>query len=352
MKAKLTIVIAIVALAIVIVLANAARKEKSDQLQNPYTGVATVNAVAAKNRPFPRLIEETGVLTGVRESIVSAEIGGQVVEVFVEVGGRVAPGAPLIRLDDDLLRLEAARARNVYEKAKMDYDRVQSLHSRKGASDAELEGMRLGMEGAEVGWKMAQKNADEATIRAPFGGVVAQRFTELGQMIERSMPVVQLIDNSQLKLTLQIREDQIRFIDPGSPAIVHVDAAADSVVGQVVAVGAKASMGARTFPVELRMPGSPILRSGMFARASIDAGFITDAIVIPGLCVLPDAGKTIAYISRDNIAYKVDVTVIGVNGAEMAVSGVSEGDVVVTTGNLLLSQGMPLSVKMESGNAQ
>jgi len=352
MKAKLIIIGAIGLLVALLLVTRAVHQAKSDQLQNPYTGVASVSAVIAKPRPFPRSIEETGVLLGAKEAIISAQTGGQIVKMLVDVGDFVRAGDPIIRIDDELFRLEAARAKNAYDKIKLDFERMQRLHQQSSASDADLEGMRLAMEGAEVGYKMAQKTYDDATVKAPFSGVVSQRFTEVGQMIERSMPVVQIVDNSQLKLILQIPEEQIRFVNLGAPAIVLVDAADDSVVGKVVSVGGKASAGARTFPVEIRLQGGGSLRSGMFARASIDAGFLMDAIVVPGLAVIPDAGRSIVYTAKDNLANRVVVTVLGVNKGETAVTGLVEGDVVITTGNLQVTQGTPLSIRLEGGNAQ
>jgi len=60
----------------------------------------------------------------------------------------------------------------------------------------------------------------------------------------------------------------------------------------------------------------------------------------------------VVFLSRDNHAAKFPVEILGRNGVEMAVRGIGAGEIVVTTGNLIISQGTPLSVTMVKGSAQ
>jgi len=352
MKAKLMILGAFGLLVALLLVTRAVHQAKSDLLQNPYTGVVTVNAIVAKPQSFPRIIQESGVLVGVKESVISAQTGGQIIQMMVDVGDRVRAGDPILRVDDELFKLEAGRAKNAYEKTKLDYERMQRLQKQNSVSEAELEGMRLAMEGAEVGYRMAQKTFEDATIKAPFSGVVSQRFTEVGQMIERSMPAIQLVDISQLKLTINITEDQIRYVSNGGDVIVTVDAVGDSIKGRINAIGSKSAAGARTFPVEIRIPGNEKLKSGMFARASIEAGMIPDVFIIPRVAIVPESGKMTVYLSRNNIAAKVFIEVVGSKGDHVAINGIQEGDIVLTNGNQGVAIGTSLTVKIETDAAQ
>ena len=120
----------------------------------------------------------------------------------------------------------------------------------------------------------------------------------------------------------------------------------------MTSVGSKAASGARTFPVEVRIDGEEGLKSGMFARANIQAGQIENAIVLPRVCVLPDAGRSIVFVSRDKMDDKAVVQVLGQVGDRVAVVGVAPGDVVVTTGNQLLVRGTALDVTIAEGSVQ
>lgn len=345
MKGKIIIVGTLVLLVALLLITRAARQARSDQLQNPYSGVISVTAVTARSEPFARIISETGVLTGNRESMIAARTGGQVISLLVEVGDHVKAGEPILKIDDELYGLEAERAKITFDKTKMDLDRTEKLHKQNSASDSELEGVRLMAKGAEVAYKMAEKTYHDATVKAPFSGVVAAKFTEVGQMISPGTPVVQLIDQANLKLTVQVPEESIRFIEVGAVAPVMIDALGITVEAKVMSIGSKASGSSRTFPVEVRFRGEDGIRPGMFARAEIEAGAI-QSIVLPRVALLPDAGRNVVFVANDKVAQKTIVSLLGQNGDKVAVSGLTEGTVVVTTGNQLLSNGAALTVTM------
>ncbi len=328
------------------------RQAKSETLQDTYSGVVTVSGFVAQPQPFTRLIEESGTLAGNKEATIAAETGGRVVDVYVEVGDYVKTGDPLVRLDDELYRLESERAKVAYDKATMDLDRLQKLYQDKSLSESDLENARLGAKGAEVAYRLALKTYNDATIRAPFNGTVASKLTEVGQTVERGMPIVQLVDISTLKLTVPVSEADIKFVSVGATATVIVDAVDDTVQARVTAVGSRATSGARTFPVELRLPGSKQLRSGMFARAVIATRAVEEAILVPHTAVLPDAGTTVVFLAKGNTAHKRVVEVIGAEAEQLAVDGVLPGDTVITTGNQMLSHGSQIMLTLSGREAK
>ncbi len=347
MKKSQTILWGSVALLVVIlVTGRILRQAKSDTLQDAYTGIVSVSGFVAEAEPFTRFIEESGTLAGNKESTIAAETGGRVTAVYVDVGGVVRAGEPLVRLDDELYRLESERAKVAFDKAQMDLERLEKLYQDKSISESEIEGARLAAKGAEVAYRMALKTYNDATIRAPFNGTVASKSTEVGQMVERGMAVVQLVDLSSLKLTVGVSESDVKYIIPGASATVVVDAAGDTVQGTVTAIGSRAASGARTFPVEVRLPGSPRLRSGMFARAIIAAKTEEKALLVPRAAILPDAGNTVIYLAHGGTAFKSVVDVIGTAGDRVAVDGIEAGDTVLTTGNQMLSHGSQINLSL------
>jgi membrane fusion protein (multidrug efflux system) len=325
------------------------RAAKNDLTRDAYTSVVTVSGFVLEQQPFTRYVEETGTLEGNKESLIAAETGGRVLEVYVEVGDYVHEGQPLIRLDDELYQLESERAKIAFDKATMDLDRVQKLYDQKSISESDFENARLGAKGAEVQYRMANKTYNDATIKAPFSGTVAARMTQVGQMIERGMPVVQLVDIASLKLTVPVSETDLKYLSVGAPATIIVDAASDTVQGKVSAVGSRATTGTRTFPVEIKLAGDKKLRSGMFARAVITANTIPDGLLLPRAATLPDMGRTVVFLARGRIAQKVPVRVIGSNGDHVAVEGIARGDTVIVTGNQMLSQGSTINLTLTSG---
>jgi membrane fusion protein (multidrug efflux system) len=342
----------LILIVIIMVVARSMRQSKANAQNDAYSNVVSVKGLLTKSEPFTRLIEESGVLTGRKEAAVAAETGGRVLSVQVEVGDLVRAGEPLVRLDDELYQLESERAKIAYDKAQMDLERIEKLYKEKSISDADLENARLGAKGAEVQYRMALRTYNDATIKAPFSGTVAARMTEVGQMVERGMPVVQLVDIGQLKLTVQIVESDLNYVSIGAPATVIVDAAGDTAQGKVTAIGSRALQGARTFPVEIELPGNARLRSGMFARAVISARTQAEGILLPREALLPEVGRTVVYRARGNTADKLAVRIIGNAGERVAVDGLTPGDTVITTGNQMLAQGTTISLVLDAGKTK
>jgi len=352
MKNNLIFAGVLVALAALIIVSRAARQGQNDADDKGYGSVIAVEGFHARPEPFQRTIEATGTLTGNKESVVAAETSGRVLEVFVAVGDYVHSGDPLARLDDTLYQVDADRAKLAYDKAKLDLERVEKLFAQNSISQSDLEGARLGVKGAELQYQFARKTFNNATIRAPFSGAIATKFTEVGQMLERGMPVVQLVDIGSLKLTVPVTEEQVQFVETGAEASVIIDAIGDTVTGRVTAVGSRANPGSRTFPVEIQISGGPNRRSGMFARAVLSAGVIPDAILVPRAAILSDAGRYIVYLAQNNTAQKTIVTQVGISGDRVAVTGVKPDDIVVTTGNQNLINGSALNLTLTGGAAQ
>ena len=337
----------VVLLLIILIVGHILRQAKSDTLQDAYSGIVSVSGFVAETEPYTRQIEESGTLTGNRESIIAAETGGRVIEIRVEVGDVVRAGEPLVRLDDELYRLESERAKIAFDKAQMDLDRLEKLYTDKSLSDSDIEGARLAAKGAEVQYRMALKTYQDATIKAPFSGTVAAKLTEVGQTVERGMPIVQLVDISTLKLVVPVSESDVRFVIPGAEALVLIESAGDTVHAKVAAVGSRATTGARTFPVELKLAGSKNLRSGMFARAIIATKTQEDAMLLPRAAILPDAGNMIVFLASGSTAHKTSVRIIGTNGDRVAVEGIESGDTVLTTGNQMLSHGSQITLTLQ-----
>jgi membrane fusion protein (multidrug efflux system) len=347
MKKNHLILFAAVALLVVALLTGRMlRAAKNDEMKDSYTGIMTVDGFVLDYQPFTRSIEETGTLEGNKESTIAAETGGRVTEVYVEVGDLVTRGQPLVRLDDELYQLEAERAKIAYDKAQLDFTRLEKLYEQKSVSESDFENARLGAKAAEVQYRMADKTYRDATIRAPFSGTIAMRMTEVGQMLERGMPVVQLVDIATLKLTVAVSESELAYLSIGAPATIIVEAVGDTVSGEVSAIGSRATPGTRAFPVEMKLSGNDRLRSGMFARAVITADTISNGLLLPRAATLPDLGRIIVYLAKGASAQKQNVRILAELGDRVAVDGLAPGDTVIVTGNQLLAQGSPINLTL------
>lgn len=345
-RTRIIMIAAAAVLVIAITIAKASRDQR-DGAQSAYTAVIPVSGFVLETEPFYKYIDESGTLTGNRESVLSAEVGGQVEQIYVEIGDVVKAGQALLRLDDELLSLEAERSKIAFDKAKLDFQRVEAVYQDKGLSESDLGGARLGMKSAEVQYRAAKKMFEDATVRAPYAGTVSSKMTEVGQMIDKGQPVFEIVDISKMKLPIHVSENEIQDIHLGATAKIFVESLRDTLVAEVTAIGARSMQGSRTFPVEMTMDGADNVRSGMFARVSIFAGVDSSSLVIPRAATLPDVGRTVVFVAKGSKAEKKTVRILGTDEDQMSVNGLMPGDTVILIGNQLLTQGSQINLTLE-----
>jgi HlyD family secretion protein len=257
-----------------------------------------VQLVAVERGPVETLVANTraGTLKSCRRSRLSFNIGGQVSELLVDEGQSVKAGQVLMRLrqDDRLARVQEAEARldascNAREQScrqakldQRDYQRLHRLAARKLVAADRLDQAetrarlaQLSCSSSDVQIRQADANLalqrallDQASLRAPFSGTVAQINGELGEFVTPSPPgiptppAVDLIDDSCLYVDAPIDEVDAGRVRIGMPVRISLDAfRGRSFAGQVSRIAPfvrELEKQARTVDVEVRFVQLPV----------------------------------------------------------------------------------------------
>lgn len=275
------------------------RAEAQPKVADPAIKVETIPVAA---RPLPRTLTLTGTLTASRESAVAADVTGKVMEIFVERGARVAKGAPLVRLDrrtaalmEEEARSQAAVARAQADLARSECARADKLfadgainQAERDRASAQCETTASGAAAASARAELAVKTVGDLVVRAPFAGVVADRFVNPGEYVRPDSKVATVVDLNQLKLELAVPESAIAEFREGADVRFHVSAYPDTFTGKVRFVGASVRRATRDLLVDAVVVNKDgRLRPGMFAVADVKLG---EAVlpVVPGTAIRTD----------------------------------------------------------------
>ncbi len=221
----------------------------------------------------------SGQVEPVLQSVVSTRIMGQISKVYVKEGELVGKGDLLvsIRSNDIKARQQQVVAsidevKAAYENAKNDFQRFQKLYGAGSASKKELEDMttRYKMAEARLASVSTMENElDEmvsyADVRAPYSGVVTQKFLNEGDMASPGMPLLAIENNSQFKIVFLVPESEINFIQLGDSLSVTVHAIGQSANGVVSEVSPSRIHSGGQFKVEAFLDASSLklVKSGM-----------------------------------------------------------------------------------------
>ena len=305
-----------------------------------------VEIAKVSRHPVAASYSGTATLDAPGEAQVVSKTSGIVLDILTEEGHRVQKGQVLARLDSEHQRLEVAQAEAAVRKLEANYERSQKMVAAKLVSTEANDQIRYDLESAHAALDLAQLELSYTDVLAPISGVVAQRSIKTGNFVQINTPIIRIVDNSQLQATLNVPERELATLKSGLPVVLLVDALpGKQFAGRVDRIAPVVDSGSGTFRVVCAFEGGGVLRPGMFGRIRIDYDRRADALVVPRVALLEDAGDPAVFSVREGKAVRVPVTLGYIDGqwAEIR-SGLTEGDPVVTAGKVAIRDGSAVQV--------
>ncbi len=304
-----------------------------------------VSIQAATMRRVPRQLTVTGILQAEQRTDLAANSTGRVTAVYVEIGQRVGLGAPLAQLDSRGVALNAAEAKaNVasasaqYATAARDCSRYGSLLS-KGAITRQEYDRAMGTcsangasaSAAAAHAKAASQVVQDATIRAPFAGIVTDKMVHVGDFVRPESPVVALLSGGQLRLRLTVAEPDMQAAKEGAPVFFEtVGVPGRQFRATLKYIGHEVRPQTRDVIVEALVENDDgLLMPGMFVTAHLLNGETTQPVVPRGAVVVTEAGPRVMAMVGQHFEQRV-VQLGAMMGNDVAiVDGVKSGEQVV-----------------------
>jgi len=321
----------------------------------PSKGRATPAAEVPRNVRVltlaPTELEEYLIISGsaapLRGTDLSAEEGGHVAEIRHEKGARVRKGDALILLDRRLLEAEMRSAEAALALASYNGERIRQLFDANSVSQIELLDAETRERQAQAAADAARIRYERAAITAPFDGLVADRFVELGQLVAPGTPVGRIIDPYVLKLEGSVTEQEVRRIYQGETAFVSFEGVPEPVEGRVHFIGFEADRATGKFAVEVRVSNPDLaIRPGVIGRARVLKMTHADVLAVPRDAVQLIGGLPVVYVVEGDRARRRDLTLGASQGLMVIVEqGLAIGERLVVRGQRELHDGTLVNVQ-------
>ncbi|MCU0755705.1 MAG: efflux RND transporter periplasmic adaptor subunit [Xanthomonadales bacterium] len=287
---------------------------------------------------------------------LAAEVGGRVLEL-AEVGNRLRRGEPLARLDtaalDLAVREQQARIGRLgveAEQAERQLRRFRQLGSAGHVSglqldeaDARLQSLQAQQQEARAALAQLQLQIRRATPRAPFDGVVVERYSAAGELLGSGAPLLRLVDPADLEIRARAPVALAATLQAGSEVALQVDGREHRLpLGTVVPVGDEVSR-----QLELRLPvGGLDLTVGRAVELDLPTAEAREVLVVPrDAVVLRREGSHVLRIGTDAQAERVAVETGDRHGERIEVRGeLAVGDRVIVRGGERLREGQRVAV--------
>ncbi len=285
-----------------------------------------------------------------RETVdLSFEVGGALEVLTAIEGDRVVRGNLLARLDQGTFERAVERAEVTLRQATRDYERAAALVQRSAASRARYDDAETSRDLASVALREARDDLEDATILAPFDGLVAERLTPNFTNVEPGRPILRLHDMSEVRVELKLPERLLTRV--GDPARVRFTTRMpdqdEAVVLRFVEFHAETDRIGQSYTITLAFPDvdSAFLVPGASVMVTASVPAATSGLVLPASALLSGSDRETAVLvlepeeGASAVLRRQPVEVRSETGTGFLVTGLPEGAEVVAVGGHLLRDG-------------
>ncbi|MBN1664132.1 MAG: efflux RND transporter periplasmic adaptor subunit [Deltaproteobacteria bacterium] len=354
-------------------LTATACKKKEDVKSDPGPVIVHVSTVAAGTAE--NVLRFTGDVRAIRDIRLLSQVAEHIVDFKADKGSFVREGQVLAVIDNTLLarvvdQAEAgvAVARSNLRNVESEYGRTSRLFAEEAVSRQQYEARKTQYENAQSATRQAEavleqarKQYGNAFIRAPFEGIISNRYVELGDMVAPGTPVFSLIRIDTMRVMAQVSEREFAAVKIGQDARLKIASLPEKTFrGQIANKMPILDPVSRMASVEVHIPNPDrLLVPGMFGDLEIVIGRKDNVPLVPQSILqyrtsMGDSGAHLeeqmtrtayVFIVKDGKAVRRDV-VPGYQGNGMleVVSGVKTGDVIVVRGQQALEDGKAVKV--------
>jgi RND family efflux transporter MFP subunit len=335
-----------------------------------------------------RSVELSGTLISPDQARVSSEVAGIVRDVLIEIGQEVNAGQELVRLDttelnlalqraesslrqteaqlgitegsklppDDQIsavrtaaanrddaRSQLARAQELFNKglsSKADYDTAQTrVKVTDAAYQAAIENvlsLKASLQDRRASYELAKKKLEDAVIRAPIAGAIAERTVQRGEYLRENTPVVTIVRMNPLKLRTGVQEKYANLIHQNQTVDFQVEPfPTDMFHGKIAYISPAVDQATPTYTaVILEDNPQHNMQPGVFTKGEILVQRDENVLAVPEEAISNLAGVSSVYVINDGVVKQTTIRTGEREGKFFEVIEGLKGDEILAASNL------------------
>jgi len=286
-----------------------------------------------------------GNLEGIKQSNVVAKISERIVSVKVKVGQYVKAGEIIVELEKTGLSSQFLQAQASLENAKREFDRMTALFKEGAVA-------KQAVDQAQTAYSVAQANFEAAQgaviLTAPISGTVTEVNVNPGDWVNPGTNIAIIADISQIIVKFNVSESEVPALKMGTSIKVYSEFNKDiAQTGKVTEINRSASIDSRSFGIKAQFGNTKdnFYKPGMFVKVNVVTQVHENVLTIPTEAITRQQNSNVVYIVKDNITMPVNIKT-GFSNDQFTeiISGLSEGDTIVTTGMNNLSDSTRVNI--------
>ena len=243
------------------------------------------------------------------------------------------------------------QAKNQFEIAQAQFQSASESYKliTEGASSQDIKAVEAQVRQAQSALELAQSQLNNTIIKAPISGSVTGISVKTGELVSSAIPLLSIIDVSELYVKTGISEKDIAVVQTGQEAEVFIDAfPQESFGGEIVDKGMLVDPVTKTMDLKIMIKKTPItIPPGVFARANIIIEHNPNALIIPSTALTRKADGLYVFVLEDDeetVKRRAITTGITQDNKVEVVDGLDGNEIIVILGNISLEEGDPVRI--------
>ncbi len=338
---------------------KAANSPTATAVSTPVLELANADVFTVKTQALALGLPVSGALKATQSAFIKARVAGELVALTVREGDAVQAGQVVARVDPTEYQARQRQAQQQADSAKAQVDIAQRQYDNNKAlvdqgfisqtalitSQASLNGAKATYMAAMAALDVTNKALDDANLKAPFSGQIAQRLAQAGERVAIDARIVEIVNLSQLELEAALPANDAAQVRVGMKAQLNIEGVGQPVEARVLRINPSAQSGSRSVLVYLGVSGREGLRQGLFAEGALGTQTV-QAMAVPVSSVRTDKPQPYVQVVENKAVKHVPVKTgarTEVQGLAMvAVEGLTEGTQVLAASAGAVREGVQL----------
>jgi len=292
-----------------------------------------VGVVVAKSGTFTNYVDVQGKIDAQDNVVAYPQAQGIITAINARPGQAVSRGQVLVQLDNSVLRQQIQQAEVQVGLSRDIFNRQKNLWDQKIGTEVQFIQAQSNLQYAQKAVATLQEQADLYRIKSPISGTIDQMDLKLGQVAMPGVTGIRIVNANNLKVKADVPETYAGSVKQGNNVKILFPDANDSLVTNITFAARVIDPVSRSFPIEIKLPGSRNLRPNMTAVLKIANYSKNNVITIPIKAVQNSEAGNYVYVIENGLAKRKVIQQGNTSSGKVEVtSGLNDGDQVIVEG--------------------
>ncbi|MDU0808691.1 efflux RND transporter periplasmic adaptor subunit [Aquirufa regiilacus] len=327
----------------------ALEKELGAGKESSSTKVIAVTVTPIAPVAFKHFVEAQGNVVAENTVLVSPQTGGMIVSLPVVAGQQVSKGQLIATLDNSILKESMEEVKHQLELSKTLFEKQKTLWDQQIGTEVQYLSAKSNKESLEKRLVTLRAQLGLSRVVAPISGTVEIVRQKAGEMGAPGMPIVQIVNLGNLKISAKIADAYVGSVKQGDPINIKFPDINKEITARISLVSKMVNPLTRTFDIEARIPNAGgDLKPNQLAVININDLSKANALVVDENIIQKTEKGNLVYVAVEENGKKVAkarIITIGLtyNGQAEIATGLQAGDLIITQGYQDLVDGQAIS---------